>query len=325
MSLPLISVIIPIYKVEKYLDKCVQSIVDQTYTNLEIILVDDESPDNCPAMCDAWAAKDSRIKVIHKKNEGAGKARNVALDMAQGEWIGFIDSDDYISSDFYTTLSCYMTNDVDVVECEHLETTQDSALADIENKDIIADVYTTEQAMIEHIRDTRFRQLIWNKLYRQSVIGDVRFPEHTKIDDEFWMYRVLGNARRLVHVNKVMYAYRQQEDSITHVITAEKRLQALEAKLNRFDYLKKYFPQLSAVSESNLWMTCIYQGQQAKRLMNRADSKKAVQHIKAILKSHPISLKTINSLELKQQLWICLAKMSFSFVCSLRNLLKIGL
>ena len=96
MKQPLISVIVPVYKVEPYLDKCVSSIVNQTYTNLEIILVDDGSPDNCPAMCDAWAERDSRIRVIHQKNQGGGAARNAGLDFASGSLIAFVDSDDYI-------------------------------------------------------------------------------------------------------------------------------------------------------------------------------------------------------------------------------------
>ena len=95
----LVSVIVPVYKVEKYLDKCIESIVGQTYKNLEIILVDDGSPDNCPAMCDSWAQKDSRIKVIHKPNGGVSSARNTALDAASGEYICFVDSDDVLELD----------------------------------------------------------------------------------------------------------------------------------------------------------------------------------------------------------------------------------
>ena len=115
---PLISVIVPIYNVEKYLDKCIESIVNQTYKNLEIILVDDGSPDNCPAMCDAWAEKDSRIKVVHKENGGAGSARNAGLDVSSGEYIGFVDGDDYIDSDFYETLINKSRNGYyDIVTC----------------------------------------------------------------------------------------------------------------------------------------------------------------------------------------------------------------
>lgn len=104
MNEPLVSVIVPVYKVGKYLDKCVESIVEQTYKNLEIILVDDGSPDNCPAMCDKWAERDSRIKVIHKQNGGVSSARNVGIDAAQGEFIGFVDSDDWLEPDMYDCL-----------------------------------------------------------------------------------------------------------------------------------------------------------------------------------------------------------------------------
>ena len=100
----MISVIVPVYNVEKYLDNCVESIVNQTYKDLEIILVDDGSPDNCPAMCDEWAKKDSRIRVIHKENGGVSSARNIGLDNVTGEYIGFVDSDDYLESNMYELL-----------------------------------------------------------------------------------------------------------------------------------------------------------------------------------------------------------------------------
>ena len=100
----LVSVIVPVYKVEPYLDRCVASILAQTYPNLEVILVDDGSPDNCPALCDAWAQRDARIRVIHKKNGGLSDARNVGLDAASGAYISFVDSDDYIAENFIETL-----------------------------------------------------------------------------------------------------------------------------------------------------------------------------------------------------------------------------
>ena len=104
MDNPKISVIVPVYKVEKYLDRCVESIVNQTYKNLEIILVDDGSPDDCPAICDAWANKDERIKVMHKENGGASSARNAGLDASSGDYVGFIDGDDIIDNDMYEML-----------------------------------------------------------------------------------------------------------------------------------------------------------------------------------------------------------------------------
>ena len=114
----LISVIVPVYKAEKYLNQCIESIVSQTYQNLQIILVDDGSPDNCPAICDDWAKKDRRIVVIHKENGGQSSARNVGLDIARGEYVGFVDADDFIDHDMYEILlhSLVSTN-VDIVCC----------------------------------------------------------------------------------------------------------------------------------------------------------------------------------------------------------------
>ena len=165
----LISVIVPVYNVEKYLDKCIQSIVDQTYTNLEIILVDDGSPDNSGAICDEWAEKDNRIKVIHKANGGLSDARNAGLDIATGEYIAFVDSDDYIELDFYDKLynvikatNCdisicnlrkvYENNNVSVNNCDTFEITE----------------YSTTEAMSALI-DDKIRQVVWNKLYKADI------------------------------------------------------------------------------------------------------------------------------------------------------------
>ena len=116
-DLPLISVVVPVYRVEKYLDHCIQSIAAQTYPNLEILLVDDGSPDGSGAICDRWAEKDSRIRVFHKQNAGAGAARNTALDAAAGELIAFVDSDDYLQPNMYAHLYGLMKDGVDIAEC----------------------------------------------------------------------------------------------------------------------------------------------------------------------------------------------------------------
>ena len=134
MSTPLISVILPIYKVEEYLDRCVQSIVNQTYTNLEIILVDDGSPDNCPAICDEYAQQDSRIRVIHKENGGLSSARNAGIDWAfensNSQWLTFIDSDDWIHPQYLELLPSAVTdNNTDIGSCEYEEISQFSKLS----------------------------------------------------------------------------------------------------------------------------------------------------------------------------------------------------
>lgn len=315
----LISVIVPVYKVEAYLDKCVQSIVDQTYRNLEIILVDDGSPDRCGAMCDAWAAKDDRIKVIHQKNAGGGPARNAGFEIARGTLVGLIDSDDYIAPDMYEKLSALMTDEVDIVECELVETHDDHAVF---TPGHCSPVYPVAEAMRLHICDTLFRQTPPNKLYRRSVIADVRFPAGTGIDDEYWTYRVIGNARNLIHTSSVLYAYRQQENSVMHSLTIPKRLRAIDAKTQRHTYISTQFPELVSLCRKELWFSCLYQGQLILRTFPASESAQAVDYLRGVLREHP-ARRCADSV--KERIWLTLARLSFVHTCRLRNFLKIGI
>ena len=156
-EMPLISVILPIYRVEKYLDRCLESITGQTYRNLEIILVDDGSPDRSGAICDAWAEKDSRIRVIHKTNAGAGAARNTGLDVATGDIVSMIDSDDYLEIHMFEHLMSLMTEDVDIAECDICWTERDDLPMDDGSHARIR-ICDLEDAMRLHIRDEIFQK-----------------------------------------------------------------------------------------------------------------------------------------------------------------------
>ena len=317
---PLISVIVPIYKVEAYLDKCISSIVNQTYTNLEIILVDDGSPDRSGEICDAWAEKDSRIRVIHQQNAGGGVARNTALDAAGGDIIAFVDSDDYIAPDMYEHLYELINQGADIAECAHVDVLDDSERFD--STDNFARTYNVQEALAEHVRDRIFRQLIWNKLYRRELIGDIRFPAGKKIDDEFFTYRVLGNARALIRSEKVCYAYRQQESSVMHSLGAQKRLQAVEAKVLRHGYIQEKFPELAALSTMNLWFTCIYQGQLSLWETDKHIVNQTFEYLGAVLKKHPCKIDCCST---KEGIWLSMARISQTVTCKLRNALRIGL
>ena len=316
----LISVIVPIYNVEPYLNLCIESIVKQTYNNLEIILVDDGSSDRCPAICDDWAEKDDRIRVIHQKNAGGGAARNAALDIAQGELIAFVDSDDYIAPDMYAHLVSLLEQGAEIAECGHINVTDDAAV--FQECGFEAQKYTAEEAMQLHIQDTAFRQLIWNKLYRREVIGDIRFPEGKKIDDEFFTYQVIGNADTLIRSDKVCYAYRQQANSVMHSIGATRRLQAVEAKIHRQAYIESNFPALIALNLKDLWFTCLYQGQLSLREMDKRETKSAIHYLESVLDQHPVEFAECT---IKEKLWFMLASKHFEATCHVRNFLKIGL
>ncbi len=320
----MISVIVPVYKVEQYLDKCVESIVNQTWRDLEIILVDDGSPDNCGTMCDAWAQRDSRIKVIHKENGGAGSARNLGFQAARGDYIALVDSDDYLATDAYEHMLKLMEPDIDVVECGFVNTLDDSCTFESPIPEQIQ-TCDIQEAMRLHILDIRFRQMPVTKLYRRHLVEGVDFPLGKLIDDEFWTYRVLGRAGKLVSSSKVVYAYRQQPGSAMHQTYSLRRLQALDAKEARVAYLRKYFPELVPTAVANFWFSALYQGQMSLHHLEHSDREEAFRLLRGFLKRVPLRLDTVAEGTWKQKIWLVMLRLSFRGTCVLRNKLHIGI
>lgn len=318
-ELPLISVIVPVYKVEAYLDRCLESITGQTYSNLEIILVDDGSPDRSGEICDAWAEKDSRIRVIHKENAGAGAARNTALDAASGEIISMIDSDDYLEPHMYAHLYSLMGEDVDIAECGICTTEQDDLQMD-DGSQAETKVYDVAEAMRLHIRDEIFRQTPPNKLYRRETVGDIRFPEGNLIDDEFFTYKVIGNARKLAWSPACMYAYRQQPGSAMHKPFSLRRLQGLDAKCQRLDYLKERMPELVYEARFDLFFTCMFIQQECLRTMKGEDLEAARKAVREVL-AHITPLAPHPEASKKKNLLLKLAQKNFEGTCRLLNFL----
>lgn len=186
-----VSVIVPVYKVEKYLDRCVESIVNQTYKNLEIILVDDGSPDNCPQLCDSWAEKDSRIKVIHKENGGVSSARNAGIDAASGEYIGFVDSDDYLDSKMYEELVTQLESSASDISCCLLKT---AAVSDGAGK-----TETFDQNSFLNYMFKKGDYSVCNKLFSKNLIRDIRFSSEILIgEDGYFLYQSVKRANAIV-------------------------------------------------------------------------------------------------------------------------------
>lgn len=321
MNEPLISVIIPVYNVEKYLDRCISSIVNQTYKNLEIILVDDGSPDNCPKICDEWKNKDNRIVVLHQENKGSGTARNSALSIANGDLISFIDSDDYISPYMYERMISifYAYKKVDIVECEYNIVKDDEAKFTLTKDNI--NIFSREEALLKNIQDLMFKQVVWNKLYKRKIIDSIRFPENKKIDDEFFTYKVLANAHSLIHLNDKLYAYRIQNDSVMHSINLSQKIQSIEAKVERQEFLNEKFPNLQDEGLYNLFFSCYYIGQlYLKEKPN--NYKNTIMMLQKIIDKY--SFNDFDQYDIKQKIWLFLGKKSLKFTCILRNILKIG-
>ena len=216
----LISVVVPVYKVEKYLKKCVDSVLAQTYQNFELFLVDDGSPDNCGKMCDEFAKNDGRIRVIHQKNKGLSAARNAGLKGVKGEFVAFIDSDDSVKKNYLEALLEAMSDDVDITVCGYNEF--------LPKAESLSGTEATKRLLIgQNDMDI----LAWNKLYRRSLFvdNDIEYPEGRIHEDNLTTYKLYAASRNVVYVAESLYAYLIRDNSIT---TSTTRLKQLNERKN---------------------------------------------------------------------------------------------
>ena len=235
----LISIIIPIYNVEKFLDRCIKSVIAQTYTNIQIILVDDGSPDMCPEMCDYYAKLDKRIEVIHKKNGGLSDARNAGLHMAKGEWVTFIDSDDMISNSFIESLyKTAIDNKCDIAMCK-FKSFEDQIPNNIKHCNNV-DVVSSEN-MLNRIYGTNHKSYLetivtWNKIYRKALFNEIRFPYGRIHEDEATTYKLLYFAKNIAIINEELYFYYQNPSGIMKRQFNVNRLDYLDALRERYNF-----------------------------------------------------------------------------------------
>lgn len=322
----LISIIVPVYKVEPYLDRCVQSLVSQTYQNLEIILVDDGSPDNCPAMCDAWAEKDDRIKVVHKKNGGLSDARNAGMAVATGELIGFVDSDDWIEPDMYQ----YLHQEIIDTNCEIVsggvcrvwDDGRPSQQMTYHGNSFILD---RKEAIESLIHETALIVPVWNKLYRREVLAGIPFPVGKINEDEFWSWRVVANADHIAIVPNVFYHYLQRSGSIMSNQILQHPMDAIEAKCQRDEYLSTEVPELLNCSRINLMYMCLYRAQILSKTQPKCVSKVYIKEIQQIVKNHQPNATYIRTLPIRQRLRYLMIQHCFRFTCEIQNLFHIGI
>ena len=321
----LISVIVPVYKVENYLDKCVRSIVDQTYRNLEIILVDDGSPDRCGQICDAWAAKDSRIRVIHKENGGLSDARNAGMAVATGKYMGFVDSDDYIAPDMYRLLLERMDADgSDIAACGVEMVYEDETPRQMLTPEG-CHVLDNVQAMEAIIRESLLKQPVWYKLYKTDLIRDIPFAVGKCHEDVFWSWQAIARAKKVSIFDTPCYFYLQRGGSIMGQQFSEKRLDSIEAKCIRQVFLAQNYPALAGTALCGLHFSCMYLGQKALLSMPDERLKSVLADLSEVMARHPIGPAVMNAQPLTHRAWLLLASRSLKRTCRLRNRLKIGL
>ena len=237
MDNPKISIIVPVYKVENYLDKCVESILNQTEKGFELILVDDGSPDNCPKICDKYLLKDSRVKVVHKENGGLSDARNAGIKEAIGEWLSFIDSDDFIAPDMIENLLSNAENEnADIAICDAVlfKDGENPSFTDSTEKKVMDSI----GAQGKMINERLFSVNTWNKIYKKSLFDDIVFPKGRLYEDLATTYKLFDKSKKVVYINGKKYAYLQRATSIMGQTGYKMKADKVEIVAEMIDYYK---------------------------------------------------------------------------------------
>lgn len=261
MSQPLLSIIIPIYKVEDYLERCLDSVLAQTYENFQLILVDDGSPDGCGAICDRYAQKDPRIQVVHKENGGVSSARNAGLAQVKGEWIGWVDPDDWIDPDMYSYLmDAALTGQADVVMCGRVEEYGDHTKERSWEK---VRVLNREEAMHHLLLNDDMQNLLWDKVWKRSVFEGMQFWQRRTYEDIAMMHRLFERIQCLVWLPEAKYHYFQRPTSIVSDTSLGNKINHYAAARLRLENMWDQWPQFQELLEAqcvassiNAW--CVY-------------------------------------------------------------------
>jgi len=291
MQTPLISVIVPVYKVEKYLPKCVDSILAQTYRNLEIILVDDGSPDGCPAICDAYAEKDHRVLVIHKENGGLSDARNAALDRISGDFVTFVDSDDFVGKKYVEGLfQALSETESDLSVCDFSIVEKDCLVPDPAIPDVSRlKVFSPAKALEAILYQREFDTSAWGKLYRSSLFREIRFPKGMWYEDLATTYKIIFRTQKIVFTPFKAYFYWQRQGSIINSAFSMKRLELLSTTKETTGEIEKHYPQLRTAcirrlcfSYFNLLRQLVFCSPRMKELEEKL-AKETTQHFWTIL------------------------------------------
>ena len=238
-----VSVIVPVYNVENYLENCINSVIAQTYQNIEIILVDDGSPDECPAICDEYAKKDSRIKVIHKENGGLSDARNAGIQQAKGKYITFIDSDDDVLAEYIEYMyKLLVKNNTKMAIATHTVVSKKKRINFGEG--YTEKILTTEECLDRMLCDQGFSISAWAKLYSKELFNEVRFPKGKLNEDNGTTYKLVLQCDKIAYGNKSIYNYHKRENSITTSKFNLKKMDLVELTDKMCDEIDTKYPSL---------------------------------------------------------------------------------
>lgn len=292
----LISVIVPIYNVESFLSRCIDSIINQTYRDLEIILVDDGSPDNCGTICDDYAKRDSRIIVIHQKNAGLGAARNAGLSVARGTYIGFVDSDDWIAPNMYEILADNLIKEnADIAVCGRYLVYESSEIIPTFHFQRVQ-TFDNREASKRFLLSEGIDAAVWDKLYTKKLWGDTRFPSEYISEDIPVISQMLARADKVVHCGVPLYYYLQRGGSLSHSAFSTKSAGLYYYSKEASALLAKKFPDLN--DEGNYYyfkgllvFTYLYTKNGTKNAMGEEALQELQKNISGICKNEHLKCK----------------------------------
>lgn len=318
MNYPKISIIIPIYRVEPYLRKCVDSVLAQTYKNIEIILVDDDSPDRCGEICDEYAKKDNRVRVIHKENGGLSDARNTGIRIATGDYIMFIDSDDYVANDICEVLlDVCEKNKADISTCGHISVWPDRKTIptdlDDTGKETVCDnyealkIYFTENGL----KKNKFHTISCAKLYIKSLFDNIQFPFGKLHEDIFTTYKLLYEAKKCVNIDLTKYFYLQRDDSIMSNAFNIKNIEhIIEAFEERYSFFKERSDELAQYAGHILFEYYLYI---YKKLILKNTTQGDIENLKKLVENRIRRLSVLSPtmpLRRKHRVWLTFFKIN---------------
>ena len=255
----LVSIIVPVYNVAPYLERCLTSLTGQTYRNIEILLVDDGSTDASGTLCDIWQGKDDRIQAFHKPNGGLSDARNYGLERATGDYICFIDSDDWLDLQFVEVmLGALVNTGADIAECDYLCTDGNHPTPASCRSECEYEVFEGKECFRRFLTNDFF-VIVCSKLYRKHILEKQPFRKGAYHEDEYWTYKIFARVQKACRLNYTGYFYFQRPGSIVHTKPSLKRLtDAFVAGKERIDFIESQYPEYVSIGYSKMMYTCMY-------------------------------------------------------------------
>lgn len=299
--MPKISIIVPVYNVEEYIHRCIDSILAQTFTDFELILVNDGSPDQCGKICDKYAENDSRIKVIHKKNGGVAEARNFGLEIAQSQYIGFVDSDDYIESTMYEKLyTACINNSAEISVCGRCDIYENKK----ESTFVLPkeEIWDKKKAIENLLTWNNIDSSVCDKLIKSNIFEGLKFPVDKNVEDIFIAYKLIFKSNKICHIGEPLYNYCHRKDSRSVEDFSEERLDMLEVSLNINKFVNETYPDLKNKADSFYYKHLIYL---LKLLQLKGNSKENYEHNKKsreLLASNLINIFKNQNIEMKNKI-----------------------